>query len=161
MYGLVKEWSEAPLCLCAENECMYSFCGSDIFVMQMMFSVDILKTKVVDNFLIFLVLKFHDFRPAGLGVIDFTNLLSAFACALNRSALLYYLAYLNMESCIGDNRRVVVLFLRFLKCLRSLFLVVYNSSYCYSKWNGRFCPNLDRDAFIGLFSLLSCRIILW
>ena len=47
----------------------------------MMFYVDMLNTKVVDSFLIFLVLKFHDFRPNGLGVIDFTSLLSAFACA--------------------------------------------------------------------------------
>ena len=92
---------------------MYSFCGGDIFVMQMMFSVDMLNTKVVDNFLIFLFLKFHDFRPDGLGVIDFTSLLSAFACAMNRSEWLYCLAYLNMESCIGDNRRVVVLLLIF------------------------------------------------
>ena len=51
----------------------------------MMFSMDILNTKVGDNFLIMLFLKFYDFRPAGLGVIDFTNLLSIFACALNRS----------------------------------------------------------------------------
>ena len=64
---------------------MYSFCGADIFVIQMMFYVDMLNTKVVDNFLILLVLKFHDFRPAGLGVIDFISLLSAFAYALNRS----------------------------------------------------------------------------
>ena len=52
---------------------MYSFCGGDIFVIQMMFSIDMLNTKVVDNFLILLVLKFHDFRPASLGVIDFTS----------------------------------------------------------------------------------------
>ena len=64
---------------------MYSFCGGDIFVIQIIFSVDLFNTKVVDNFLILLFLKFHDFRPAGLGVIDFTSLLSAFACALNRS----------------------------------------------------------------------------
>ena len=64
---------------------MYGFCGGDIFVKQMMFSVDMLNTKVVYNFLILLLLKFHDFRSTGLGVIDFTNLLSAFACALNRS----------------------------------------------------------------------------
>ena len=51
------------------------FYGGDIFVMQMMFSIDMWTTKVVDNFLILLVLKFHDFRPAGLGVIDFTSLL--------------------------------------------------------------------------------------
>ena len=58
--------------------CMYSFCGGDIFVMQMMFSIDMLNTKVVDNFLILSFLNVHDFRPAGLGVIDFTSLLSAF-----------------------------------------------------------------------------------
>ena len=86
----------------------------------MRISVDVVNTKVADNFLILLVLKFYDFRPAGLRVIDFTSLLSAFACALNRSEWLYCLAYLNMESCIGDNIRVIVLFLSFLKCLRSL-----------------------------------------
>ena len=64
---------------------MYSFCGGDIFVMQIMFSVDMLNTKVVYNVLILLVLKFHDFRPAGLGVVDFTSLLLVFACALKRS----------------------------------------------------------------------------
>ena len=47
-------------------------------MMQMMFFVDMLNKKVVDSFLILLVLKFHDFRPAGVGVIDFTSLLSAF-----------------------------------------------------------------------------------
>ena len=54
-------------------------------MMLMMFYVDMLNTKVVDNFLILIVLKFHDFRPNGLGVIDFTNLLLGFACPLNRS----------------------------------------------------------------------------
>ena len=89
---------------------MYSFCGGDIFMMQMMFSIDMLTTKVLYNFFILLFLKFHDFRPDGLGVIDFTSLLSTFACALNRSELLLWLTYLNMESCIGDNMIVVVLF---------------------------------------------------
>ena len=50
-----------------------------------MFSVNVVNTKVVDNFLLLLVLKFHDFRPAGLGVIDFRSLLTSFACPLNRS----------------------------------------------------------------------------
>ena len=67
---------------------MYSFCGGDIFVMQMMFSVDMLNTKVVYNFLILLVQKFHDFNPDGLGVIDLTSLLLAFAYALLRSGKL-------------------------------------------------------------------------
>ena len=47
-------------------------------MMKIMFSVDMLNTKVVDNFLILLVLKFHDFRPDGLRVIDFRSLLSGF-----------------------------------------------------------------------------------
>ena len=64
---------------------MYSFCGGDIFMIQMIFSIDMWNTKFVDNFSILLFLKFHDFRPAGVGVIDFTSLLSAFACPLVRS----------------------------------------------------------------------------
>ena len=51
----------------------------------MMFYVNVLNTKVVDKFLILLVLEFHDFRPDGLGVIDFRSLLSHFACPLDRS----------------------------------------------------------------------------
>ena len=50
-----------------------------------MFYVNMVNTKVVDNFLILLVLKFHNFRPTGLEVIDFTNLLSGFACPVDRS----------------------------------------------------------------------------
>ena len=88
-----------------------------------MFYVNVVNTKVVDKLFILLVLKFHDFSPVSLGVIDFRNLLSGFACPLNKPEWLYYLTYLNMESCIGDNIRVVVLLLRFPKCLRtSLFL---------------------------------------
>ena len=34
-----------------------------------MFYVNVLNTKVVDKFLILVFLKFHDFRPSGLGVI--------------------------------------------------------------------------------------------
>ena len=64
---------------------MCIFYSDDNFVNQMMFSVNGVNTKVVDNFIILLVLKFHDLRPAGVGVIDFTSLLSAFACPLNRS----------------------------------------------------------------------------
>jgi hypothetical protein len=82
---LLVESSDEPLCLCAENGCMYSFCGSDIFMMQMMFSVNVMSTKVVDNFLILLVLRFYDFRHDGLGNIDFTSSLSGFSCPLNRS----------------------------------------------------------------------------
>ena len=54
-------------------------------MMQMMFSMNVLNTKVVDKLLILLVLEFHDFRPDSLGVIDFIYLLSGFACPLDRS----------------------------------------------------------------------------
>ena len=50
-----------------------------------MFSINVVNTRVVDNFLILLFLKFHDFRPDDLGVIDFRSLLSGFACPLDRS----------------------------------------------------------------------------
>ena len=50
-----------------------------------MFYVNMVNTKVVYNFLILLVLKFHDFRPEGLAVIDFRSLLLGFAFPLNRS----------------------------------------------------------------------------
>jgi len=53
--------------------------------MIMISSVNVVNIKVVDNFLIFIIPKFHDFGPDGLGVIEFKILLSAFACALNRS----------------------------------------------------------------------------
>lgn len=56
----------------------------------MIFSVDMLYTKVVDNFHILLVLEFHDFRSAGLGVMHFAISLSGFACALYRSIGLGY-----------------------------------------------------------------------
>ena len=85
MHDLVKESSKASLCLCAKNGCKYSFCGGDILVMQMMFPINMVNTKVVHNFLILLVLKFHDFRTDGLGVIDFRILLLGFACPLERS----------------------------------------------------------------------------
>ena len=94
---------------------MCIFYCDDNYLDQMMFYVNGVNTKIVDNFLIFLELKFPDFRSAGVGVIDFTSLLSAFACPLNRSEWLYCLAYLRMELYLCDNRRVV-LFLSFLKC---------------------------------------------
>ena len=81
--------------------------------MQMMFYVYMLNTKVVDNFLILLVLKFHDFRPAGLGVIDFTSFLSGFAYVFYRSAMSCFLTVIAVESPLEDNNRVVVLLISF------------------------------------------------
>jgi hypothetical protein len=50
----------------------------------MMFSMIMVNTKLVDNFIMLIVLKFHDHRTDGLGVADFTSLLSGFACPLDR-----------------------------------------------------------------------------
>jgi len=47
-------------------------------MMQVMFSVNVVNTKVLDNLLILLVLKFHDLKPDGLRVIDFRSLLLGF-----------------------------------------------------------------------------------
>ena len=47
--------------------------------------MDVVNTKVADNFLVLLFLKFLEFSPDGLGVIDFRSLLSGFACPLDRS----------------------------------------------------------------------------
>jgi hypothetical protein len=65
-----------------------------------------------------------------------------------------------MESCLGDNRRSVVLFLSFLKCPIALIVMDEISSYELAKWNDRICPNLGREVFLVLFGLVSCRIIL-
>ena len=54
-------------------------------MIQMMFSVNVVNTKVVDSLLILLFLKSNDFSPDGLGVIDFRILLLGFACPQDRS----------------------------------------------------------------------------
>jgi hypothetical protein len=64
---------------------MYSFGYAIILVMRMMFSVDMFNTKVVDNSITLFILKFNDFRPDGLGAMDFTISLSGFACSVCRS----------------------------------------------------------------------------
>jgi hypothetical protein len=56
--------------------CMCSFCCQDVFVMKIKFSVNLVNNKVVENLLIYLVLKFYGCRPDGLRVIAFRNLLS-------------------------------------------------------------------------------------
>jgi hypothetical protein len=60
------------------------------------------------------VLNFHEHRPDSLGVMKLTNALSCSACPLNKSEFLYCLTCLNKEPCLGDRRRVVVLFISFL-----------------------------------------------
>jgi hypothetical protein len=56
--------------------------------------------------------------------MNFRSLLAGFAYAMNRSEYLVCLTYVHIESCLGDNRRSVVLFLSFLKGPIALILVV-------------------------------------
>ena len=72
---------------------MYSFCCEDDFVVIIMFSVNVFNTKVVDNFIIFLVLKFQDFRITDLRVIDYTCSLSGLAYVLHSAAILCLVDY--------------------------------------------------------------------
>jgi len=55
-----------------------------VSIIQIMFSVNVLNTKVVDNFHILLVLEFHDFRPTGLGFMPFPSSLSVSVYFMNR-----------------------------------------------------------------------------
>ena len=51
----------------------------------MMFTVVVVNTKVVDNFIILPVFKLHDHRPDSLGVMNLTNDLSCLVSALYKS----------------------------------------------------------------------------
>jgi hypothetical protein len=80
--------------------------------------------KVVDSFIILLVLKFHNHRPDSLRVMNFTNWLLCSVHRQNKFRKLNCLVRLNMESPLGDYKSCVVLLLRFPKSLGSLFLVI-------------------------------------
>jgi hypothetical protein len=85
-------------------------------------SVHGLYKKVVDVFVILLVLKFHNYRPDCLGVMNFTNWLLCSVHRQNRFLKLNCLIWLNIESLLGDYKTYIVLLLRFPKSLGSLFL---------------------------------------
>jgi hypothetical protein len=112
--------------------------------------------KVVGAFLILLVLKFHNHRPDSLRVMNFTNWLLCSVHWQNRFRKLNCLIQFNMESPLGDYKSCVVLLLRFLKSLRSLFLVVWRFSYMCLKCEDWICPVLDSTTFIVYFILDTC-----
>jgi hypothetical protein len=78
--------------------------------------------KVVDNFIILLVLKFYMHKSDRLGVMLFTNWLLCSVHRQNRFLKLNCLIWLNIESLLGDYKTYIVLLLRFPKSLGSLFL---------------------------------------
>ena len=57
------------------DDCMCSFCCGDDFMMIMIFSVNMVNNKVVDNLLIYLVLFFHSHKPYSLRIMVVGSLL--------------------------------------------------------------------------------------
>jgi hypothetical protein len=76
-----------------------------------MFSVDRCYRKVVDNFIILLVLKFDSHRSDRLGVVLFTNSVTESVQILYRFQKLHCLPNLILQSVHGHYKKVVYAFL--------------------------------------------------
>jgi hypothetical protein len=55
-----------------------------------MFSAVVVYIKVIGNLLIFAILKFYDFRPTDLGVMNFINFLLGCTYMLDRFERLFF-----------------------------------------------------------------------
>jgi hypothetical protein len=99
--------------------------------------------KVVDVFLMLLVLKFHNHRPDSLGIMNFAKWLLCSVHRQNRFWKLRCLIQLSTESLIGEYKSYVLQLLSFSKSLGSLFLVVWRLSYGCLKSEDWICPVLD------------------
>jgi hypothetical protein len=75
------------------------------------FSVDICYRKVVDNFIILLVLKFDSHRSDRLGVVLFTNSVTESVQILYRFQKLHCLPNVMLESVLLGYKKVVDAFL--------------------------------------------------
>ena len=126
---------------------LYRFQRLNCLLKIMLQSIHSRYKKVVDAFLILLVLKFHKHRPDSLRVMNFTTWLLCSVHWQNRFRKLNCLIQFNMESPLGDYKSCVVLLLSFSKSLRSLFLVVWNLSYECFKYEDWICPVLDSKVF--------------
>jgi hypothetical protein len=94
-------------------------------LLKLMFeSVLVYYKKVVDAFLILLVLKFHNHRPDSLRVMNFTKWLLCSVHCQNRFRKLNCLTWLKIESLLGNYKSCVVLLMSFSKSLESLFLMI-------------------------------------
>jgi hypothetical protein len=76
-----------------------------------MFSVEKSYRKVVDNFIVLLVLKFDSHKSDRLGVMLFTNSVTESVQILNRFQKLYCLLKLMLQSVHGRYKKVVDAFL--------------------------------------------------
>jgi hypothetical protein len=73
----------------------------------MVFSIDMCYIKVVDNFIILLVLNFDSHKSDRLGVMLFTNSVNEFVQILYRFQKLHCLLKLMFESVLVDYKKVV------------------------------------------------------
>jgi hypothetical protein len=126
---------------------LYRFQKLHCFPNVMLESVLVDYKKVVDAFLILLVLKFYNHRPDGLRVKNFTTWLLCSVHWQNRFWKLNCLIQFNIESILGDYKSYVVLFPSFPKSLGSLFLVIWRLSYGCLKSEDWIYPILDSKAF--------------
>jgi hypothetical protein len=77
----------------------------------MVFSVDMCYRKVVDNFIILLLLNFDSHRSDSLGVMNFTNSVTESVQILYRFQKLHCLLNLMLQSVHGHYKKVVDAFL--------------------------------------------------
>jgi hypothetical protein len=84
---------------------------------QIVFSVDICYIKVVDNFIILLVLKFDRHKSDRLGVMLFTNSVTESVQILYRFQKLHCLPKLVLQSVHGHYEKVVGAF-SYLACIK-------------------------------------------
>ena len=92
-------------------DCTQWFASVVCLMNKIVFSVDMCYRKVVDNFIIFLVLKFGSHRSDSLGVMLFTNSVTESVQILYRFRKLYCLLKLMLESVLVDYNKVVDAFL--------------------------------------------------
>jgi hypothetical protein len=122
---------------------LYRFQKLHCLLKLMLESVLVDYKKVVEAFLILLVLKFHNHRSDSLRVMNFTNWLLCSVHWQNRFRKLNCLIQFNIESLIGDYKSYVSLLPSFPKSLGSLFSVVWSLSYECFKYEDWICPVLD------------------
>jgi hypothetical protein len=103
---------------------LYRFQRLNYLLKLMLQSVHGRYKNVVDAFLIFLVLNFHNHRPDRLRDINLINWLLCSIHCQNRFRKLNSLTWSNIESLLGDYKGYVVLLVSFPKSLGSLFLVI-------------------------------------
>ena len=104
---LYRSWN----LIIAVLDCTQWFASAVCLMNKIVFSVDMCYRKVVDNFIILLVLKFDSYRSDSLGIMLFTNSVTESVQILYRFQKLHCLLKLMLESVLVDYKKVVEAFL--------------------------------------------------